>query len=131
VFFAVAVVPALASTAVGPAQSALLPTLAKSPEELTAANAPSTSLESLGFFVGPALGGILLAVTSVGAVFAATAGLFLFSALVLSRITSDSRGRPEAEPGSIRREALAGLRAIVGEHRLRAGRGLDRGPARV
>jgi len=119
VVYALAVVTALASTAFGPAQSALLPTLAKSPEELTAANATSTSLESLGFFVGPALGGILLAVTSVGAVFAATAGLFLFSALVLSRITSDSRGRPETEPESIGREALAGFRAIVGEHRLR------------
>jgi MFS family permease len=119
VVYALAVVTALASTAFGPAQSALLPTLARSPEELTAANATSTSLESLGFFLGPALGGILLAVTSVGAVFAATAALFLLSALVLSRITSDSRGDPTAEPESIGREALAGFRAIVGERRLR------------
>jgi MFS family permease len=117
--YALAVVTALASTAFGPAQSALLPTLARSPEELTAANATSTSLESLGFFLGPALGGILLAVTSVGAVFAATAALFLLSALILSRITSDSRGDPTAEPESIGREALAGFRAIVGERRLR------------
>ena len=119
VVYALAIVTALASTAFGPAQSALLPTLARSPEELTAANATSTSLESLGFFVGPALGGILLAVTSVGAVFAATAALFLLSAVVLSRITSDSRGEPTAEAENIGREALAGFRAIVGERRLR------------
>jgi MFS family permease len=119
VIYALAVVTALASTAFGPAQSALLPTLARSPEELTAANATSTSLEGLGFFVGPALGGILLAITSVGAVFAATAALFLLSALILSRITSDSRGEPTAEAENIGREALAGFRAIVGERRLR------------
>jgi MFS family permease len=119
VVYALAVVTALASTAFGPAQSALLPALARSPEELTAANATSTTLESVGFFVGPALGGLLLAVTSAGAVFAATAALFLWSALVLGRISSDSRGDPSAEVESIGREALAGFRAILGERRLR------------
>lgn len=119
VIYALAVLTALASTAFGPAQSALLPTLAQTPEELTAANATSTSLEGLGFFLGPALGGILLTITSVGAVFAATAALFLVSALVLGRITSDSRGDSAAEPENIGREALAGFRAIIGERRLR------------
>jgi MFS family permease len=119
VVYALAVLTALASTAFGPAQSALLPSLARSPEELTAANATSTTLESIGFFLGPALGGLLLTVTSVGAVFAATAVLFLWSALVLSRISVDSRGDPSAEVESIGREALAGFRAILGERRLR------------
>jgi MFS family permease len=119
VVYALAVLTALASTAFGPAQSAVLPSLARSPEELTAANATSATLESVGFFLGPALGGVLLAVTSVGAVFAATAGLFLWSALVLSRIATDSRGDPGAEVESIGREALAGFRAILGERRLR------------
>src|SRR5205823_6337708 len=50
---------------------------------------------------------------------AATAALFLVSALVLGRITSDSRGDPAAESENIGREALAGFRAIVGERRLR------------
>jgi len=119
VVYALAVVTALASTAFGPAQSALLPALARSPEELTAANATSTTLESIGFFLGPALGGLLLAVTSAGAVFSATAALFLWSALVLGRVSADSRGDPSAEVESIGREALAGFRAILGEHRLR------------
>jgi MFS family permease len=119
VVYLLAVVTAVTGTAFAPAQSALLPSLARSPEELTAANATSTSLESVGFFVGPALGGILLAVTSVGVVFAMTAGLFLWSALVLGRIKADSRGDPSLEPDSIGREALAGFRAIVGERRLR------------
>jgi MFS family permease len=117
--YALAVVTALTSTAFQPAQAALLPALARSPEELTAANATSTTLESVGFFIGPALGGLLLAVTSVGAVFSVTAGLFLWSALVLGRMRAESRGDTAVEPESIVREALAGFRAIAGEGRLR------------
>ncbi|MDQ2981702.1 MAG: MFS transporter, partial [Actinomycetota bacterium] len=117
--YALAVVAALMGTAFQPAQSALLPSLATSAEELTAANATSTALESVGFFVGPALGGLLLALTSVGAVFTMTAALFLWSAFILGRIGIDSRGDPGVETQSILREALAGFRAIVAESRLR------------
>ena len=117
--YALAAIAAVTGTAFGPAQSALLPSLARSAEELTAANATSTTLESVGFFVGPALGGLLLAVTSVGAVFAMAAALFLWSALVLGRIVGDSRGGPGIAGDSILREALAGFRAIAAERRLR------------
>jgi MFS family permease len=119
VVYALAVLTAVTGTAFAPAQSALLPALARSPEELTAANATSTTLESVGFFLGPALGGLLLAITSVGVVFAATAGLFLWSALVLTTVRADSRGEPTGEAESILREALAGFRAILAERRLR------------
>ncbi|MDQ2910531.1 MAG: MFS transporter, partial [Actinomycetota bacterium] len=117
--YALAVITAVTGTAFQPAQSALLPSLARSADELTAANATSTTLESLAFFVGPALGGLLLAVTSVGAVFTVTAAMFLWSALVLGRIDADSRGGPRIEAESILREALAGFRAIAVESRLR------------
>jgi MFS family permease len=117
--YALAAIAAVAGTAFGPAQSALLPSLARSAEELTAANATSTTLESVGFFVGPALGGLLLAVTSVGAVFTMTAALFLWSAFVLGRISGDSHGGQGAGAESILRETLAGFRAVVVERRLR------------
>jgi MFS family permease len=117
--YALAVIAAVTGTAFQPAQSALLPGLARSAEELTAANATSTTLESVGFFVGPALGGLLLAVTSVGAVFTVTAAMFLWSALVLRRIGADSRGGPGVDAEGILREALAGFRAIAAERRLR------------
>jgi MFS family permease len=119
VVYALAVVAAVTGTAFAPAQSALLPSLARSPEELTAANATSTTLESVGFFAGPALGGLLLTFTGVGAVFALTAALFLWSALVLGRIRADSRGDATGQVDSIMREALAGFRAIIAERRLR------------
>jgi MFS family permease len=117
--YALAIITAVTGTAFAPAQSALLPSLARSPEELTAANATSTTLEGVAFFAGPALGGLLLAVTDVGSVFAMTAGLFLWSALVLGRIRTDSRGDPGVEVDSIVREALAGFRAILAERQLR------------
>jgi MFS family permease len=117
--YALAVVTAVTGTAFQPAQSALLPSLARSAEELTAANATSTTLESVAFFIGPALGGLLLVVTSIGAVFTMTAALFVWSALVLGRIGSDSRGGPGVQADSILRAALAGFRAIAVERRLR------------
>jgi MFS family permease len=116
--YGLAAITAVTGTAFAPAQSALLPSLARSAEELTAANATSTTLESVGFFVGPALGGLLLAVTSVGAVFAAAAGTFLWSALVLGRIGSEG-GSDGVRADTIVGEALAGFRAIWRERRLR------------
>ena len=70
VVYALAASVAVFSTAFQPAQAALLPVLARTPEELTAANVSSSTLESLGFCVGPALGGVLLAVSSTWVVFA-------------------------------------------------------------
>ncbi|HEY7198320.1 MAG TPA: MFS transporter [Gaiellaceae bacterium] len=108
----------LVATAFRPAQSALLPTLAQTPEELTAANVTSSTTESVAAFGGPALGGALLAATSTGTAFAVTACTFLWSALLLSRI------RKTKEPREERAESLAstisaGFRTILGERDLR------------
>jgi MFS family permease len=70
----------LASTAFRPAQAAALPSLARTPEELTAANLASSTIATLAGFIGPAAGGLLLAVMSVEAVFVLTAVIFLLSA---------------------------------------------------
>jgi len=122
VVFALAGLVALVSTAFRPAQVALLPALARTPEELTSANVASTTIESVAFFAGPALGGLLLAATSTGVVFAAQAGTFLLSAFLVGRIRAEP-GEAEAEPGDeargIVREALAGFRAIGTDSRLR------------
>jgi len=44
-----------------PTTMALLPALARSPEELIAANATTSSGEAIGVLVSPAIGGALLA----------------------------------------------------------------------
>ena len=68
--------PALAAilgTAFLPAESALLPDLARTPEELTAANVVRSTIDSVGTFAGPAIGGALLAFWSPGTVLLVTA----------------------------------------------------------
>jgi MFS family permease len=69
-----------------PTQSALLPLLARTPEELTASNLVLTTIEALGIFLGPAIGGLLLATTSTDTVLAASSIAFLVSALLVSGI---------------------------------------------
>lgn len=62
VFVAVAVaLEGLIATLHRPTTMALLPALARSPEELIAANATTSSGEAIGVLVGPAIGGALLA----------------------------------------------------------------------
>ena len=106
---------AVASKTFRPAQAALMPLLAETPEELTAANATSTAIESLGMFVGPALGGLLLAVTSVGWVFVADALTLVWSALFVVQLRSRREERALWERESVWREVAAGFKALAGE----------------
>src|SRR3954451_22010736 len=63
----------LASAVFEPGRAALIPSLVDDPALLTAANAVGSGVNSTGYFLGPALGGVLLVVTSVQVVFLATA----------------------------------------------------------
>jgi MFS family permease len=119
IVYALAGVVAVVSMAFRPAQAALLPALARTPGELTAANVASTTIESIGSFAGPALGGLLLAATNAGTVFAVTAAAFVWSAILVLGIESSPPERTTVEAGGIVTEALAGFRAILGEARLR------------
>jgi MFS family permease len=119
--YVLAGVVTLVSTAFRPAQAALLPSLARTPQELTAANLTATTTESVALFAGPAAGGLLLAATDVGFVFVASTVTFLWSAFNVSRI------RVEAAPGAeerrraagILRESFVGYRTIARNSRLR------------
>ena len=110
---------AVIGTAFQPAQSALLPSLARTPEELTAANVSSSTIESLGFCAGPALGGVLLAVSSVWVVFLVTSASFLWSALMLAPLLRESEPPLSHERPRLLDEATAGFSAIAGDRRLR------------
>ena len=119
VIYALAGFVSVVSTAFRPAQAALLPSLARTPEELTASNVASTTIESVGSFAGPALGGLLLAATSAGVVFAATAATFVWSALLVLGVASEPPAGARGRGPGIRAEALAGFRTIAVEARLR------------
>ncbi len=110
----------VAATAFRPAEAALIPTLARTPEELTAANVAASTIESVGIFGGPALGGLLLAATGPGTVFVVTAGLLLWSAFVVAGIRPVAGTKAaEREAVSVLEELLAGFRTIARERRLR------------
>jgi MFS family permease len=124
VVYAVSLVGTVVSSAFRPAQAALVPELATTPEQLTAANVAASSTEGVGLFVGPALGGVLVAVIGIEATFVITAALFLWSALLVAGIHEPSRVRAEAPSESLLREGLAGFRTIVAEPSLRLLSGL-------
>jgi len=103
-----------------PTQAALLPLVARSAQELTAANLVLITTEAVGIFMGPAVGGLLLAVTGIDTVFAITAVVFLCSAVLLVRVRSTraAEGRKATE-GSLLREVFAGYGTVVRDGRLR------------
>src|SRR4051794_100803 len=117
IVFAIAGLARTAGMAFRPAQAALLPKLARTPVELTAANVVASTIESVGMFAGPAIGGILLAVVAPGWGFAVTGVTYVWSALLIARIGPDER--PERAPDAVGESAWAtasaGFRAI-GNH---------------
>jgi MFS family permease len=131
--YALATLAGLLGVVFQPAQKALTPSLVESPEQLSAANGVGSTLESLAFFVGPAIGGLLLVVADVPAALLFNAGTFLWSAaLVLSmRHLPDPVAEPEereqeaVEPSpatseeSLWTEVSAGFRVIVADRDLR------------
>jgi len=121
VVYVLATLTTIGGTVFRPAEAALLPTLARTPQELAAANVASSSFDSIGSFVGPAIGGLLLAVTGPGVVIAAMAVCFLWSALLVSRVRPERAPaeHEEAEAGGGLRELTGGFRAIAAEPRLR------------
>ena len=111
----------IASTAIKPAQAALLPTLARTPEQLAASNAAWSGIDNAGFLIGAVLGGALVAATSAELAFAATAADFVLAALLIHRIPHDPRpAHRDPLPGArLLREARSGIDTVTAEPRLR------------
>src|ERR687890_1960905 len=119
--YALATLVATSITLTRPAQGSLLPSLARTPQELTAANVAVGWIESLSMFGGPALTGVLLGVSGPGVVFAVMAGALLCSALMVARV--QGQGAPtlahsDSVPGMLG-ELLGGFHALVGERQPR------------
>jgi MFS family permease len=107
------------------AQAALTPALARTPNELTAANAVASTFESIALFGGPALAGILLAATRTGVVVAVTVAMLAMSAFFLLRIHGPRAARKgEMEASTLVSEAFAGFRTIGRDSKLRVLMGL-------
>lgn len=120
--FALAAAGPIVATAFQPAQASLLPKLARTPEELTAANVSSSTIESVAAFAGPAIGGIVLSAWGIGAALLLTVATYVWSASLIVRIRSERAAEAAAREvgaGSPRNEALAGFRAVLDEPALR------------
>jgi MFS family permease len=119
IVFVIAGVVTLLGTVFRPAEAAIMPTLARTPEELTAANVAASTIVSIGSLAGPAIGGVLLAATNVQTVFAVTGGTFLLASALLASLPVDPRPERPAEELRLTGEALAGFRTIVADRHLR------------
>jgi MFS family permease len=72
--FAGAALFGISSTLIRPTLQALLPSLTRTPEELVASNAATSTVESFGTLLGPLVAGVLVEQARVAVTFAAAAG---------------------------------------------------------
>ena len=109
-----------------PALAALLPSLARSRQELVSANALVSGIENVGCVVGPALAGVALIVVSPAAVCAAAALGTLAAAAAAIRIrtiptpTADPESQALPSASSPLREISAGFTSIASDPRTRS-----------
>jgi MFS family permease len=118
--FGFAAVVGLSSTLFRPALQALLPSLARTPEELIAANGATSTMEGLGTLAGPLLAGLLVALSGATAVFVTAGGVLLFAAALVARVRV--QGRVSAGPADrvpVRRMLTAGFVAVARARRPR------------
>ena len=117
VVYGLSIAATIATTPFRSSQAALTPTLAQTPEELTAANAVASGVESIAIFVGPAIAGLLLGVASTELVFALTALLLVASTLFIVLVEVEHLPKPkhELEASTLVSEAFAGF-TTIGRH---------------
>ncbi len=118
--YACSVVISIAGSMFRPAEASLTASVASSPEELTAANVAGNTFESVGIFVGPSLGALIIAGAGYTWAFAVIALTFATSGLFIARIRDVPpreavQRHEEGDSGSIR----AGFATIAAEPRLR------------
>ena len=111
--YAAAIVAAVPFTIIRPTQSALLPGVARTPDELTAANVVSNWCEGVGVVGGPVLTGLLVSTIGPGGVIVVFAGVALASAAAVWQARDAAQpGAADTADGSPMTGASAGLRAL-------------------
>jgi MFS family permease len=102
--FACAALFGISSTLFRPTLQALLPSLTRTPEELVASNAATSTIESVGTLVGPLVAGALVEVARVGFTFAVSAAVLTVGVVLLLRVRSEGpaagRAVSPGRPGS-------------------------------
>jgi MFS family permease len=102
----------ISSTLFRPTLQALLPSLTRTPEELIASNAATSTVESLGTLVGPLVAGALIEEARVGVTFAVAAAALAVGVVLILRVRAE--GTPTGHSASRARPRFA-WRTVV-EH---------------
>lgn len=116
--YAAAVVAATAVTATRPAQSALIPSVAATADQLTAANVVVGWLDAAGVAGAGLLAGVLISLAGVGSVFAVCAGLGLVAALLTAGLRVPALAADQ-DADAVTAGTGAGLRLAAAQPRLR------------
>jgi MFS family permease len=117
--YAAAVVASTAVTATRPAQSTLIPSLAVTPDQLTAANVVVNWAEAAGIAAAGSLTGVLIWFGGVAGVFGVCAALGAVAALLVFRLRVAALAAPEAHAPPVAAGLRASARLAVRQPRLR------------
>jgi MFS family permease len=117
VVYALGGLAGMTATLYWPTHYAIVPWLAKKPEEVVAANSASSTIEGLGTLAGPIGGGLLVSLTDPGVAFAATAATHLLACLALAAIRGEGESLQVVEDTgrTAAAEIVAGFKAIARE----------------
>ena len=117
--YAAAVVASTAVTATRPAQCTLVPSLAVTPDQLTAANVVVSWVEAAGIAAAGALTGVLIWAGGVAGVFGVCAALGLVAALLVFRLRVPALAAPAEHAPPVTAGLSASVRLAAGQPRLR------------
>jgi MFS family permease len=119
--FALAGAFTVASSGYLPAEAALLPSLARTPQELSAANVTHSSMDNSGFLIAAVSTGVLLSLTSPIVVFGVAALVALLTAFLLEQIEKDRRPEyaGDGEISGVLAETGLGFRTLMDHPGLR------------
>ena len=97
-----------------------MPLLARTPQELSAANVAHSAMDNVGFLAAGAVSGLLLLAASPQAVFATAGTAGLLSAVLLAGLRRDRRPAYATETsGRVLSELGTGARSLLADSRLR------------
>jgi MFS family permease len=117
--YAAAVVASTAVTATRPAQSTLVPSLAVTPDQLTAANVVVAWVEAAGIAAAGSLTGVLIWSGGVAGVFGVCAALGAVAALLVLRLRVPALAAPAEDAPRVTAGLSASVRLAAGQPRLR------------